>query len=135
MRRLLAALLLLASPVRADVAVIAHPGNPAGTLSPKDVQDIFLGRKRTFADGRYAEPVDQSALRAEFYQTLTERPIEQINAYWARILFTGQAMPPPQLPDDAAVLETVRGNGNAIGYIDPAHVDPTVRVLLLLKSP
>lgn len=133
-RRLFTALLLLASATQAEVAVIVHATNTVENLSPRQVQDIFLGRTRTFADGRSALPLDQSSqLRAEFYQTLTARPIEQINAYWARLLFTGQASPPPQLPDDAAVLKTVRENDTAIGYVDPKHIDNTVRLLLLLK--
>jgi ABC-type phosphate transport system substrate-binding protein len=136
MRRFLAAtLLLLALPVRADLALIVNARSPAVDLSPKQAQEIFLGRMRTFPDGRHAEPVDQTSTRAEFYQVLAQRPIEQINAYWARIVFTGQASPPRPLPDDAAVLETVRENENAIGYVDPAHVDKTVRVILLVKTP
>jgi len=134
MRRFLTSLLLLASTAHADVAVIVHAKNPITTLAPHEVQDIFLGRTRTFPDGRYAVPLDQSSpLRAEFYQTLTARPLEQINAYWARLMFTGQAMPPARLPDDAAVLKSVRENETAIGYIDAAHLDNTVRQLLLLK--
>lgn len=127
-------LLMIASSAQAQVAVIANPHNTAATLTAKQVQDIFLGRTRTFPDGRFALPIDQSStLRAEFYRKLTDRPIEQINAYWARILFTGQASPPLQLPDSAAVLKTVRENEGAIGYVDTARLDSTVRVLLLLN--
>jgi ABC-type phosphate transport system substrate-binding protein len=134
MRKILAFLLMLASSAQAEVAVIVHPKNTVATPAPKEVQDIFLGRKRTFADGRFALPIDQSSpLRAEFYQTLTARPIEQINAYWARLLFTGQASPPPQMPDDESVLKAVRENEGAIGYVAPAHIDKSVRLLLLLK--
>lgn len=134
MRRLIAFLLLSASAAQAEVAVIVHAKNAIAVPSPRQVQDIFLGRTRTFADGRFALPIDQSSsLRAEFYQTLTARPLEQINAYWARLMFTGQSSPPPQLPDDGAVLKMVRENEGAIGYVDSAQVDKTVRLLLLLK--
>lgn len=134
MRKILIPLLLIMFSVHAEVAVIANQRNSVESLTPKQVQDIFLGRTRTFPDGRYALPIDQSsALRAEFYQKLTDRPIEQINAFWARIMFTGQASPPLQLPDDAAVLKTVRENEGAIGYVEKSHLDKTVRVLLLLN--
>jgi len=93
-----------------------------------------MGRVHVFPNGKFALSIDQSSpLRAEFYEKLTGRPVEQINAYWARIMFTGQASPPQQLPDDKAVLQTVRENEGAIGYIDKTRVDKTVRVLLLLK--
>lgn len=135
MKKFITALILLMTPcVQADVAVVVHPNNRLATREPREVQDIFLGRTRVFPGGKFALPVDQdSPLRAEFYQRLTGRPIEQINAYWARLMFTGQASPPLQLPNDAAVMETVRENEGAIGYIDPSQVDRRVRVLLLLK--
>lgn len=134
MRKLLALLLLLTSSARAEVAVIANPKNILDAPTRQQVQDIFLGRTRTFPNGKFALPIDQtSPLRAEFYRLLTGRPIEQINAYWARIIFTGQASPPLRVPDDSAVLKIVRENEDAIGYVDKAHVDKTVHVLLLLK--
>ena len=136
MRRLpfLAALLLPAPAARADVAVVVNAKNTVAAFGPREVRDIFLGRTRTFPDGRFAVAIDQSSpLRDEFYQTLTARPVEQINAYWARLLFTGQAAPPLRLPDDEAVLKAVRENEGTIGYVDPARLDKTVRLLLLLK--
>jgi ABC-type phosphate transport system substrate-binding protein len=136
MRRLPAflACLLLALPVRADVAVIINPKNPLAALSRREVQDIFLGRTRAFPDGRSAQPIDQtSPLRGVFYQLLTARPIEQIDAYWARLLFTGQASPPKRVADGDAMLKTVRENEGAIGYIESSQADTSVRLLLVLK--
>lgn len=133
MNKRLFALLFAAASVQAEVAVIVHPKNALDALTPQQVQDIFLGRARTFPNDRYALPIDQaSTLRTDFYRRLTQRSIEQINAYWARIVFTGQASPPLQVPDDAAVLKTVRENEGAIGYIDREHVDASVRVVLVL---
>ncbi|MFZ2449261.1 MAG: hypothetical protein WAW36_01930 [Methylovulum miyakonense] len=125
----------MAMPVaQADVAVIAHIKSNFSSLTAKQVQDIFMGRTRIFPNGKFALPIDQSSpLRAEFYEELTGRPVEQINAYWARIMFTGQASPPQRLPDDEAVLQTVRENEGAIGYIDKTRVDGTIRVLLLVQ--
>lgn len=130
MRKFLAALLLVAGAAEAEVAVIVQAGNNTESLSPKQVQDIFLGRTRAFPSGEPALPIDQaSPLRAEFYQALTERPIEQINAYWARLMFTGQSSPPAQVRDDAEMLQKVREQVGAIGYIDKVHVNASVRVV------
>jgi ABC-type phosphate transport system substrate-binding protein len=135
MKKLLLSLILtfpIAS-AQAELVVITHISNNLNNLTAKQVQDIFMGRTRLFPNGKFALPIDQSSpLRAEFYQKLTARPVEQINAYWARIMFTGQASPPQQLPDDKAVLQTVRENEGAIGYIDKTHVDNTVHILLPL---
>lgn len=134
MKALLITLALLASAARAEVAVIVHPNNTAASAKLRDVQDIFMGRVRAFPDERYTVPIDQPPpLRAEFYQLLTSRSLAQINAYWAQLLFTGQNSPPLQLPNDQAVLKMVRENEGAIGYVHPAAVDRSVRLLLLLK--
>ena len=136
MKRVFASLLLVVSSAQADIAVIVHPKNPLQTPSREQVRDLFLGRTRVFPNGKFAIPIDQSSpLRAQFYQLLTARPIEQINAYWARIIFTGQGSPPLQMPDDAAVLQTVRENEGAIGYIRFIRLDKSVRMLFKLSSP
>lgn len=135
MKAPLAALLALAlaPTASADLAVIANRKNELAPLATEEVQDVFLGRTRTFPNHRFALPFDQSSpLRGEFYQKLTGRLLPQIDAYWARIVFSGQGSPPPKLPDDAAVLQMVRENEDAIGYIDKINVDNTIRVLLIL---
>ncbi|AEF99727.1 hypothetical protein [Methylomonas methanica] len=134
MKTFLIALLFACVPaVRAEMLVIGHVKNGIESLTAKQVQDIYLGRSRMLPNGKFALPIDQpSPLRAEFYEKLTGRPVEQINAYWARIMFTGQASPPQQLPSDDAVIQTVRQNEGAIGYINKSSVDETVRILLKL---
>lgn len=89
-----------------------------------------MGRSRVLPNGKFALPLDQSLLRPDFYQKLTARPIEQINAYWARIIFTGQGSPPALLPDDRAVLKTVSENEGAIGYVNKTSVESDVHILL-----
>ena len=42
----------------------------------------------------------------------------QINAYWARLSFTGQANPPRRLADKAAIMQVVEKNQDALGYVD-----------------
>jgi hypothetical protein len=93
-----------------------------------------MGRIRSFSYGSIALPLDKSTLRARFYELLTGRGIEQVNAYWARIMFSGQASPPTIVPDDEAVLKTVRMNEGAIDYIDASRVDDSVRVVLLIRQ-
>jgi len=134
MKTFLIALLLACVPaVRAEILVIGHVKNNIENLTAKQVQDIYLGRGRVLPNGKFALPLDQpSPLRTEFYEKLTGRPVEQINAYWARIMFTGQASPPQQLPSDEVVMQTVRENEGAIGYINKTSVDKTVRILLEL---
>jgi hypothetical protein len=127
-------LILFATTTQAEIVVI---GNLEGieSLSFTQVENIFMGRMRSLTNGQVAEPIDQSDLRAEFYEKLTSKPIEQIDAYWARITFTGQSSKPDILPNDNKVLARVGGKdkGNAIGYIDRKSLNNTVRILLILN--
>jgi hypothetical protein len=69
-----------------------------------------MGRKRAFANGLKAKAFDFSELREPFYSLLTHRSIQQIDAYWARIIFSGQGMPPVKLSSAQLVLSAVQKN-------------------------
>jgi ABC-type phosphate transport system substrate-binding protein len=116
-----------------ELVIIGNNKNQLKQLEARQVQDIYMGRKRDFPDGKMALPIDQVMLRTTFYETLTTKPIEQINAYWARIMFSGQASPPMILPDDQAVIKAVSENEGAIGYVNKASLNKQVHVLLNLK--
>jgi ABC-type phosphate transport system substrate-binding protein len=126
-------LIFFATLAQAEIVVIGSLKNNLQSLNSIQVEDIFMGRTRSLPNGRVAQPVDLVTLRSEFYQKLTLRPIEQINAYWARIMFTGQASPPMVLPSDKSVLAIINENKDAIGYVDRKSVDSSVRILLILN--
>lgn len=138
-KKLLAAccLFLYACAVRAEIVVICHLDNPVKALSARQVSDIFLGRSRTFPGGAGAlilEHRRDARMREEFFRALNGMTLKQLNAYWARLQFSGEVQPPQSLDDSAAVLEAVRKDAAAIGYVDAAAVDNSVRVVLRLKE-
>jgi len=127
-------LLLLSANSVAEIVVIGNIQNNQQELTALQVQDIYMGRTRAFPDGKLAYPFDQTNLRGEFYLKLTQRPVAQINAYWARLMFSGQTSPPTKLPDDQSIIEIVKKHEGAIGYINKENVDEqTMRILLILE--
>jgi ABC-type phosphate transport system substrate-binding protein len=48
-------------------------------------------------------------------------------------VFTGKATPPKALPSSADVVKAVAADPNAIGYVEKAAVDDTVKVVLEVK--
>jgi hypothetical protein len=52
-----------------------------------------------------------------------------VKAHWSKIIFTGRGQPPRQASTGLEARRMVAENPNAIGYIDPALVDNSVRVL------
>ena len=130
---LLLLIMLATATASAELVVIANDHNKLKAIEPSQLQDLYLGRKRTFEDGNIALPIDQAKLRTEFYLKLTNRPIEQINAYWARIMFSGEASPPRILPDDDSVIRAIKENPGAIGYVSKESTNKGVKTLLILK--
>jgi len=62
-------LLLFTSLVCADIVVIGNVQNLNPMMSARDVQEIYMGRKRTFSDDTIAYPIDNSHLRNDFYKS------------------------------------------------------------------
>jgi hypothetical protein len=126
---LLGCSLLIASLASAgDLVVIMAPGAPL--LSKDQVANVYIGRRSDL------KPLDLPASAAErdaFYKKATARDAAQIKAVWARILFTGRGQPPKELPDEAAIKKAVAGDPKAVGYIEKANVDSTVKVVLELN--
>lgn len=103
----------------ADVVVIVHPSNNA-ELTSKKVQRIFLGKEKKFSDGKETIPINQNSdasVRGSFDSSVLGRNTNQVSAYWSKLVFTGKGIPPKEVDSDAAVIEIVANNPNAIGYV------------------
>lgn len=116
--------ILTAGASAADLVVVGHPS--AQALTKDQVADIFLGKNLSMT------PVDQvstAPVRTEFYRRATGRDPTQIKAVWSRLVFSGKAQLPKELPDSASVKRAVASDPKMIGYIDKAEVDGSVKVL------
>lgn len=120
------------SVAHADVVAVVSSKNPITRLSKNQVADIFLGKAARFPDGNLAVPVDQtegSALRNEFYLSLTGKSAAQLKAHWSRIIFTGRGQPPKVVANSSEIVKLLAGNVNGIGYIEEGMVDGSVKVV------
>jgi hypothetical protein len=125
---LLAANLMLAAVAQADVVVIGNLTAP--TMSKDEVTQFFLGKSQAM---KPLDRLNSEPIKAQFYQKLSGQDLSQVKATWSRLVFTGKASPPKELPDAAAVKRAVAADPKAIGYIDKSEVDSTVKVLLTLN--
>ena len=140
--RSLTALLLMilaggwVSAAEISIAVIGNPGSPIRTLSQSQVMSLYTGRPDSAFDAFSAVPLDQpngSDLRQDFYRSLTGQSETQINAFWARLAFSGRALPPRPMNDSAAVVKRVAADVHAIGYVTREAVTKDVTVLCDIK--
>lgn len=130
---LLTVSLLALGSARAEVVVVVDAAAGIERLTPDQVINIYLGRHRKLPSGIAALPVYQPAtdnLRAEFYRKLVDKDLNEINAYWARLHFSGKTAPPTQATTAAEVLKHVIGKPGSIGYIDRSQADTRVRIVL-----
>ena len=116
-----------------EPVVIVNLQSGVERLTRDDVTNLYLGRQKRLPSGIVALPEEQAepaSVRARFYQLLVKKDLPDINAYWARLFFSGQAQPPRQVNSAQEVLELVAGNKGAIGVLDGTLVDRRVRVVL-----
>ncbi len=85
-----------------SIQVIVNVNSELTELNRKQVMSLFLGR-----------------------EWLTGKSISDIDAYWARLRYSGRTSPPRVISDLDTILYIVSKNQNAIAYIrqqDPAQL-------------
>ena len=100
--------------------VVVNRSNPVVSVTREELSAIYLKRKSDWL------PVDQypaAPVRERFSRAVHGKSVGYVTRYWQRLIFSGRGIPPRQLPSDAAVLEFVKNNANAIGYIAGAPQD------------
>ena len=116
----------------ADVVAVVSAKSAVRALTSDQLADIFLGRVSRYPNGLLAVPVDLrdgSPERDQFYARITGKTPAQVKAYWSKIIFTGRGQPPKAVASDLDVKKFLAANIGAIGYIDAALLDDTVRAL------
>ncbi|WP_106419356.1 hypothetical protein [Salinicola tamaricis] len=131
---LLLALLTLTLPAMADIAIVVKAGSGVGQLTRSDAVNIFMGRYRKLPNGNPALPLDVVSLKARFYRALVNKNLAEINAYWARLVFSGEASPPQQVATATEMRQLVAHNPSAVGYLDSREVGDDLHVVLILNE-
>lgn len=112
--------------------VIVNEANATETISSNELSDIFLKKKKKWDDGTSIEPVDlstRSEVREEFSQQIHGRGIGAIRNYWQQAAFSGQGTAPLERSSDAEVVEYVKANPGAVGYISDEADDSGLKVV------
>lgn len=107
------------------IAVVVHPSNPINKLSQQEVAGIFLGQIQGLA-GQPLRPFDlpyDDPLREYFYRRIANLSLDQVQARWARLLFSGRTSVPKVTASVQEALALVNERPEAIVYVDEAAVD------------
>lgn len=127
---------LTAQASQAQVALVAGAHSSASKVTTEQAASLFLGKSEQLPGLSSTVLLDQpesAAVRELFYTKVTGKSAAQVKATWSRLVFSGKAAMPKEVPNSAAVKKTVAENGNAVGYIEKHAVDSSVKVLLSVE--
>lgn len=127
--------LALPAQVHADLVVVVNPENKTEQLTKTQIINIFLGNNREYPGGLPAKPIDlpaNSTEKALFYRGLVNKDLDQMAAYWSRLVFAGNTS--AAVANGQEVMQIVASNRNAIGYLERKSVD-TSRVKIVFSLP
>ncbi len=129
-------LILTAYSTQAEIVVVMSAKSNVNNLSKDNVSAIFLGKTSTLPDGNQAVPIEQvdgQEAYKEFHSIVTEKSDSQLNAYWAKMVFSGKGNPPREVANSAEVLKLIADNPSMIGYLEKSAVNRTVKVVFAPK--
>ncbi len=114
----------------AGVVLIANPDVQEGSLSQKDVQQIFLAKKKSLAGGSVKIATQKNkGVHAEFLESYVKKTPSQFSSYYKKLVFTGKGKPPKAVSDDAAMLSYVASTSGALGYVSDGAANDKVKVI------
>lgn len=133
MTAVIVSFVLISAMAAAEVVVIGSPDIDPSVLNEKTIRNLYLGKTVQLDNGIRVEVIDLpsgSQIREDFYRKVIGKDTTQIKAYWAKRIFTGKGSPPETGLDERAIVRWVGAAPGRIGYVSPAAVDGTVRVLM-----
>jgi ABC-type phosphate transport system substrate-binding protein len=109
-------------PVQAqgDYVVIVNKSTAVDSLTKSQISNFFLKKTTSWSDGSKVRPVDQvsgASVRDGFSEAIHGKSVSAIKSFWQKKIFSGAGTPPPEKSSDIEVIEYVKANPGAIGYV------------------
>ncbi|MGI2258878.1 hypothetical protein [Shewanella sp. GXUN23E] len=121
-------------PVKAEEAlsVVVNADSDIETLTHGQLVDIFMGRYRTFPNGQSVvvyENASDPLVQEAFYRSLVNRSLAQVNAYWARLQFSGRVRQPEEIASVEALSQRIGSSPSAISFVRSSELTDTMKVV------
>jgi ABC-type phosphate transport system substrate-binding protein len=117
---------------REVIAVIANKAVSVSKISRDELRPIFQTKKDTWPDGTPARPFnlpENNPLRQGFDLALLGLDPDRVARYWIDRKIRGGERAPQTAPSAAVMVKVVSKTPGAIGYVDAAAVDASVRIV------
>lgn len=122
---------ILVHQANADVVLVAHPDVPDASLSAADIENLFLGKRKTLPSGESVKVVtlkDGDAHDA-FLSAYVNRSASQFSAFWKRKIVDGTGIPPKSFDSEAELIAHVKANSGTLGYVSNSTPADGVKVI------
>jgi hypothetical protein len=116
LRRFAALLALAAAATSAPGAEVYVVARAETKLTLDEVREVYLGDKE-FSRGVRLIPVDNQLAQAEFTVKALSMEAQRYSQLWVKKAFRDALTPPALLATDAEVMDFVKRNRGAIGYV------------------
>lgn len=126
--------LLLYGEVQArELAIIANKAYPASNINIAVLKDIYRGEKRTEGSLKI-RPIDQqeTLIQKKFLEKALGTTVDSYNSHWIKKIFQDGGVPPTKKKSPNEVLESVKQEAGAIGYVWRNEVDEKGEIKVLL---
>lgn len=135
--------LVLCAPVNAEeIFVVVNANTSVDKLNRSQVINIFMGRSHFLGEESNVIPLDirsDKQTKALFYEQLIKRSLSEVQSYWARLMFSGDATPPKQITSYTEIRKMLRDYKGAIAYLPASEFQPDLhddlKVVYVLKEP
>ncbi|MEJ2054407.1 MAG: substrate-binding domain-containing protein [Calditrichaceae bacterium] len=110
----------LAAQSSKDFKVIVNSENKIDNISKNRLNNIFMKKVTQWSDGDRILPVNldaESYVRKAFSKSIHNKDVDAVQAYWRKQIFSGSSIPPVEKMNTSQVIDYVKNNPGAIGYI------------------
>jgi len=123
----------------ATMAIIAGTDFPKDRMTKKELKTIYLGETQLLKD-LWIHPVDQresQPIRKSFLEQVVNMTRDRYIDYWNQRLFRYGGFSPLLKNNSREVIETVREQDGALGYVwlEEARNESGIKIVLTLDLP
>ena len=119
----------------AQVAVIAHESVPVDQISKSTLIDYYNKDINSWDNGHPVVLMDlkeNDSVKDAFYKFIGKTST-RMKSIWLKKMLSGEGDPPHTISTENEMLKKVASTPGAIGFINHALIDPTVKTLLIIK--
>ncbi|MGF1697722.1 hypothetical protein L4C54_18835 [Vibrio lamellibrachiae] len=121
--------------VRADIYVVVSQDSHIESISKSELAALYLGRQRPVNNDIRLNPLDRGGeIRANFFESITNMSVNQVNAYWAKLRFSGRVRPLDKFDDVALLEQKLLSNPASIGYLEANPENELLKVVMVIHE-